>query len=185
MKFIRKTIQFLIIAILTGCTCLGQIPPQTIYVDQNCEAQLPDYTLIATVSDNCEGATISQDPPPGTVLDFANPALNVTVTAEDAFGNQDQVTFEVLALDTIPPILSFPESFYAMNQSTAGALAAHKTFNSWVQYNLCEWRDADYTANPYFAQYDSLGWLEFTGKMNIEYDIEISDSLYSVYLNNK
>ncbi len=72
---------------------LATIGNQIVSPDSNCNAVLPDYTALAMVSDNCDfSPEISQDPLPGTVLTEAIP---VTITATDAGGNQNSVSFNV------------------------------------------------------------------------------------------
>lgn len=94
---------------LVGCTCIGQIPPQIVYVDENCQATLPDYTTKVRVRDNCRIDTIFQIPGVGYILDAVNQRVDVTITARDAFGNESYMMFEVIAVDTIPPIIE-PDS---------------------------------------------------------------------------
>jgi hypothetical protein len=94
---------------LVGCTCIGQLPPQVIYVNENCQVLLPDYTKKVRVTDNCRIDTIFQIPGVGYILDAVNQRVNVTITARDAFGNESYMMFEVIAVDTIPPIIE-PDS---------------------------------------------------------------------------
>jgi len=48
------------IIILAGCTCIGQIPDQTLYIGLDCSATLPDYRDAVIVTDNCEGVILQQ-----------------------------------------------------------------------------------------------------------------------------
>lgn len=104
-----KKLLILSLILFTGCKCiLSQIPPQTIYVDENCQGTIPDYTLVVTVSDNCPGVLLSQSPTAGTILDVNTPSADVVVTATDAFNNKTSITIPVILIDTIPPLLEFP-----------------------------------------------------------------------------
>ena len=98
-----KKFIFPLMLILVSCTCLPQIPPQYLYADENCEAFLPNYLPAVSVLDNCEGAVLTQEPLSGTVLDAANPYVQVKITATDISGNTDIERFDVLLVDTIPP----------------------------------------------------------------------------------
>lgn len=107
----KKLLFILTIILCSSCTCLlSQIPPQTIYADQNCQGILPDYTTRIVATDNCLGAVIvSQTPVAGTLLTVSNPAVTVTLVATDAFGNKSKpLNVSVVLLDTVPPVLSWP-----------------------------------------------------------------------------
>lgn len=99
----KKLIFLTCLLTFIGCTCLPQIPPQYLYADENCEAYLPNYLPAVSVLDNCEGAFLTQEPLPGTLLDAANPYVQVKITATDISGNTDIERFDVLLFDTIPP----------------------------------------------------------------------------------
>lgn len=117
-----KKIILLLFPLLASCSCLlSQIPPQTIYADQNCEGTLPDYRTRVVASDNCQGEiTITQTPVAGTKLTVANPSVNVTLTARDAFGNISRpVNVSVQLIDTVPPILSWPVGQLNMTEQDA------------------------------------------------------------------
>lgn len=99
----RKILLFITLAGLFSCTCLPQIPPQYLLADENCEAYLPNYLQAVSVLDNCEGATLTQEPLSGTVLDAENPYVRITITATDLSGNTDTEKFDVFLWDTIAP----------------------------------------------------------------------------------
>lgn len=104
----KKLLFFAIVMLMaSSCTCLiAQIPPQYVYVTANCEAILPDYVPMVTVSDNCQIKSVTQTPQPGFVLNAANAQVTVTIRATDAFDNFSEVSFTVKALDTIPPVIT-------------------------------------------------------------------------------
>ena len=104
----KKLLILLVAVAFTSCKCvLSQIPPQVIYADADCQAQLPNYLEQVVASDNCELFAVTQTPEPGYVLDAQNQIVNVTIRAEDVFHNSTEVTFSVTLLDTIPPILEW------------------------------------------------------------------------------
>jgi hypothetical protein len=100
-----KRLLFILSIFFMGCTCIAQIPPQYVYVGEDCTATLPDYLNQVTVRDNCQLDTIFQTPGVGYILDAVNQNVQVTITARDAFGNETNMSFEVTAIDTIPPII--------------------------------------------------------------------------------
>ncbi|MEN9640386.1 MAG: hypothetical protein RLZZ262_2255, partial [Bacteroidota bacterium] len=68
----------------------------------NNSVALPDYTSMATATDNCSGSIVySQSPTAGTIITSSGP-LSVTITATDTAGNSNSCTFsvQVLALTT-------------------------------------------------------------------------------------
>lgn len=83
-------------------TCPGN---QTIAADNNCQGFLPDYTTLATTSDNCSAVTVTQSPALGTTLTGAGTVQVVTLTATDASGNTSTCTFNVTLTDTNDPVV--------------------------------------------------------------------------------
>ena len=83
-------------------------PAQEIFVDGNCETSLPNYTGLATASDNCTLApAIAQNSPAGTALSALG-TETVTLTADDGNGNTTDCTFAVTVSDNTPPELTCP-----------------------------------------------------------------------------
>jgi len=78
-------------------TCPGD---QTETPNASCQVTLPDYTAMASGSDNCGGVTITQSPAPGTIISVSTV---VTVTGTDASGNTSTCTFNVNVLDVTDP----------------------------------------------------------------------------------
>lgn len=90
--------------LLCSCNCvLSQIPPQYIYAGGGCTASLPDYRTQVIVSGGCQGYTLEQTPIGGTVLNFINKSVDVTVKAIGGNGKSSQIKFTVTLLDTITP----------------------------------------------------------------------------------
>ena len=81
-------------------TCSGD---QSADFDANCQFVLPDYTGLATTSDNCSTPTVEQSPVAGTVI-FGK--QTITLTATDGAGNEAQCTFEVLPDDVTDPVIA-------------------------------------------------------------------------------
>lgn len=63
-------------------------------------ANIPDYTIQATATDNCDGSpVITQSPAAGTIF---TAGMAVTLTATDAGGNTSSCSFSIIE-DTAPP----------------------------------------------------------------------------------
>jgi len=103
----KKLLIFLVVAGMIACDCLSQIPIQYVYIDENCEAVLPDYRTKVKVRDNCVVTDTIQYPAPGTVIDFANGIINVQIDAIDGSDNVGSIDFDVMAIDTIKPVITF------------------------------------------------------------------------------
>ena len=82
-------------------TCPGN---QTISLSptlDSCDFTLPDYTGLATTSDNCPtNVIITQNPAEG---DTFSTTTTVTLTATDAAGNSSSCTFDVIPVDDLDP----------------------------------------------------------------------------------
>ena len=103
----KKILFLLSIVLFSSCTCvLSQIPPQYIYVGENCEAVLPDYLTKVTATDNCSLASLIQIPQAGTVLTASQTVTDVEVRATDSHGNHTSINFNVILIDTIPPVIT-------------------------------------------------------------------------------
>lgn len=104
----KKIILLSIIVLLSGCvTCdlIGQIPPQYVYCGNDCQGVLPDYRSLVTATDNCGPVTLTQTPEAGYVLGYPGVVVNVRIRATDNSKNYKQVRFDVILLDTIPPVI--------------------------------------------------------------------------------
>jgi hypothetical protein len=114
-KLTMKKLLFLLCVIFTtGCGCIiSQIPAQKIYAGASCSAPIPNYLTKITASDNCEIASLTQTPAPGTLLNASNKVATVVVKATDASGNIKQVSFTVTLLDTIKPTLTIDPTLLA------------------------------------------------------------------------
>lgn len=110
-------------------------PPanQTGSADEACMFALPDYTTMATVSDNCACAssdeseicdtrtpiTITQSPEPGTLVGLG--PHTITLTANDGSsnnngaGNTATAQFTVTVIDTTAPMITCPASITTNN----------------------------------------------------------------------
>jgi len=126
------------IIILAGCTCIGQIPDQTLYIGLDCSATLPDYRDAVIVTDNCEGVIIQQTPAAGFILDVATPVIDVEIKAVDIFGNESSITFNVVAVDTIYPTIEAGPELLAveMIDVSSAVKSAHNLIGRSIEYSL-------------------------------------------------
>ena len=81
-------------------------------------------SFIATVTDNCAGATVSYSPASGSF--FPVGTTTVTATATDANGNTSACSFTVTVNDTEDPVITCPANVSVNNQ--AGQCGAIITF---------------------------------------------------------
>jgi hypothetical protein len=84
---------------------------QTINLDANCNAFLPDYRNLLTASDNCTPANalvITQSPVSGTTISGAGTQV-ITFTVSDAAGNFSTCTMTLTKLDVTPPTITCPQ----------------------------------------------------------------------------
>ncbi len=84
-------------------TCPGN---QTGNVDASCNFSLPDYTSLATASDNCPGVTVTQVPAPGTIVGIGT--TNIVLTATDGGSNTANCNFDVVVSDATNPTITCP-----------------------------------------------------------------------------
>ena len=107
------------IVLLSSCTCiLSQIPPQYIYINENCEAVLPDYLTKVTATDNCNLASLIQIPEGGSIL--TNMVNQIEIRATDNTGNHTSINFNVILIDTIPPIITVDDTTLTGDNSLYG-----------------------------------------------------------------
>ncbi|NET38487.1 MAG: HYR domain-containing protein, partial [Cyanothece sp. SIO1E1] len=85
---------------------------QTEFLDASCEVLIPDYTGLATASDNCGALSISQSPPAGTVIQAP---ITVTLSAQDNAGLTTSCTFTVEPKDAISPDVVCPADITVSN----------------------------------------------------------------------
>lgn len=186
MEYLNDLIMKIVILILgllmTSCGCLlSQVPPQTLYVNQNCEGILPDYRTKVIVTDNCPAGTIlTQTPVAGTILGVLNPSINVVITARDAFGNVSKpLNIPVVLVDTIAPILSFP-----IGQANMTDQDLVNLYNNWIAavkvHGIAKWMyDRSWTQGMAFADTARI-------EENLKYFtniIKLSDEEYAQYVN--
>ncbi|MBL6448257.1 hypothetical protein JMN32_18225, partial [Fulvivirga sp. 29W222] len=78
---------------------------QNVSFNSSCQYPLPDYTGLATATDNCSTPTVTQSPAAGTIITSAQ---TITLTANDGNGNTAQCTFNVIPADITNPVITCP-----------------------------------------------------------------------------
>jgi hypothetical protein len=101
--------------LISGCTCImsQSIPPQYLYVGEDCGAALPDYLPKFTFTDNCAIDTVWQSPTRGSWLTV--PTTTVLIRAIDNFNNHTDLMFNVTLVDTVPPVITLADSSLISN----------------------------------------------------------------------
>lgn len=103
----------------------------TQYLDNNCQALLADFNgyVLSNSTDNCGLGTTTQSPTPGTSFSGDNTTQLVTMTVNDAAGNQATCTFNVTFQDTVPPALTCPDSLPVyLNASCTGVVPDYRNY---------------------------------------------------------
>ncbi|MBK7426248.1 MAG: HYR domain-containing protein [Saprospiraceae bacterium] len=80
---------------------------QTLVLGANCTANLPNYTSLATTSDNCGVQNVTQSPIAGTTVS-APGNMMVTLTVTDINGLTNTCSFTVSKVDNTPPSITCP-----------------------------------------------------------------------------
>ena len=101
-------------------TCASDI---NVFVDANCDAQIPDLLLPPSVviGDNCTSIAdlvTTQDIPSGTILSGHLSVQTVEITVTDLAGNSNTCSIDVRAIDTIAPTLICPVTVPAIVDAT-------------------------------------------------------------------
>ncbi|MDX1651071.1 MAG: HYR domain-containing protein [Brumimicrobium sp.] len=104
-------------------TCAADI---NVYVDQNCDALIPDLLLppTVTVTDDCTSSSdiiLSQDIASGTVFSGHLTVVPVIVTATDLSGNSSTCSIDVRSLDTIVPVVTCPPNQQVIADASCSA----------------------------------------------------------------
>lgn len=127
LEIMKRSVLIVWAIFLAGC-CMSQLPTQYAYVDENCNAFLPDYRDMVFVSDNCNVQGISQFPLPG---DPISTTTQVSIRATDEQGNDRVMSFEVILLDTIPPLMQLNPEWQGYTNTEIGNM--YKVYYGWVQ----------------------------------------------------
>lgn len=101
------TCTFLVTVSDTTSPTLVCPPTQVASVDSNCLFVIPDYTLLASISDNCtQNPTTSQSPPAGTTIPVVGGSFSfpITINATDASGNTSSCQFSFTLEDATDPV---------------------------------------------------------------------------------
>ncbi|KKK89067.1 hypothetical protein LCGC14_2736840, partial [marine sediment metagenome] len=84
-------------------------PDRNENVDPSLNFTIPDYTSLASSSDNCTATpTLSQDPVAGTVISGEGTVQPIKITADDGNGNTGECTFIVTLVNVPAPTIVCP-----------------------------------------------------------------------------
>jgi len=170
----KKFLQFLAFGILYGCTCLGQLPTQYVYVDENCNAVLPDYSQLVMVQDNCNNPSLYQAPEPGTII---TETTNVEMKAVDVYGNHSEMYFDVVLLDTIPPTMMLNPDWAYTDKEVSDM---YRTFYGHTQLRFIKYNE-EYAGDTIEYEIDTMKvvWVVDTVKV-FQNTIPIPDNISDV-----
>lgn len=101
---------------------------QTLTLNSSCQATLPNYVTLATITDNCPGSpTTGQSPAAGTTQTGAG-ALTVSIFATDGSLNANTCTFTVNKVDNTAPNITCPGTItQAAGSGTCAATVTYTT----------------------------------------------------------
>ncbi len=176
----KRTALFLTAAILVAaCTCSGQLiqqlPDQLYYANETCEYVVADYTQAIRVTDNCRVAYFYQWPESGTVIG-PDSITTVSIVAGDGTGNESTIRFNILVIDTLPPVFEidtvlFNSLSHYQNEyqrwhlhnwvtATGDTLDSPEGFGLWGYYTAREVMNIEkpkcHPVSMSFVSYDSL-----------------------------
>lgn len=80
------------------------LPQQTLFKDEFCLVEVPDYTGDIVTTDNVDpNPIVTQEPLPGTFIE--DDLFTIRVVSTDASGNSKSCSFFVQTIDEIPPVI--------------------------------------------------------------------------------
>lgn len=119
----KLSILFALVLILSSCVCtIGQVPPMYIYATEGCQGVLPNYIPMLIITDNCQVASVTQDPLPGYNLSGQEQTVTVVITAKDVFNNTSSTMFTVTLIDTVPPVIFYDTTIISQNYKMINSL---------------------------------------------------------------
>ncbi|MEM0997664.1 MAG: HYR domain-containing protein [Bacteroidota bacterium] len=144
---------FTVTAVDNSNPTLSCPPAQTVSLNANCQAQVPDLTVQANATDNCSSPNLTQSPASGTIVSGSS-AQMITITATDGSGNTDNCMVSVNFLDLAQPTVSCPPNTSIALNPNCEAMVPDYTAQASASDNC--------TANPVKSQSPAAGSM-FTG----------------------
>jgi hypothetical protein len=167
-------------------------PNQTIDLDANCKAILPDYRSLLTVSDNCTptgSLTITQSPAAGSEINDKG-SMIVAFTVRDAAGNESTCTITLTKKDVTAPVITCPAPIIVNNTAnTCGAVVnfinptatdncTGGAFNFWSGGEPNNFQNAN---EDYVQLYTSGRWNDLPNSSLNRFIVEFNDIRSTVY----
>ena len=140
--------------------------------DLNCQAPMRNYVPLASGTDNCTASGLliySQTPVP--VTQFSLPTV-VTITVEDASGNQNSCQFTVTPIDTTAPTLTCPPTVQFSTNNGCSYLLADESAIVTVDDNCTSSTNLVLTQTPAAGVSIPAG----TSQITFEYEDESGNS---------
>ncbi|MFM9950906.1 MAG: T9SS type A sorting domain-containing protein, partial [Saprospiraceae bacterium] len=130
-------------AMATVGTAVDAAPPtitcpatQTLLLDANCTATLPNYTGMATTGDNCSVQGVTQSPAAGTPVSNGG-NMTVTLTVTDASNNTAQCTFSVTKVGSTPPTVVCKNTTVVLGPAGTYMLQSADVFDATASSGSC------------------------------------------------
>jgi uncharacterized lipoprotein YddW (UPF0748 family) len=141
-------------------------PNQALDVDLTCKVTIPDYTGLASVSDDVSNAstlTVVQSPAPGTII--SGPGITVvTLTATDASGKSSSCNFSVISTDHLAPVIVSAPDDILVRTGEHGADCSVSV--NWIEPTAT---DNCNTSLPYFKRTHAPGDAFTVGTTKVTY----------------
>jgi len=109
---------------------------QTMVLDANCTATLPNYTPLATTGNNCGVQTVTQSPAAGTSVSGAG-NMTVTLTVTNINGLTNTCTFTVTKVDNTPPAIVCKNTTVFIGNTGTYTLQPADVFNATASSDNC------------------------------------------------
>lgn len=114
---------------------------QTLYTTSStCDALLPDYSNLVTITDICNDTTvtIAQNIVAGTAMSAGSSPYTIIMSATDGDGNSGQCQFDVSVIDTIAPSITCPTGPFTQYLDASCQLTIADYSNLVVANDNCE-----------------------------------------------
>ena len=107
----------------------------TIFVDDNCMAELPDLVAVSSATDNCNPVTITQNPLAAAEYNGDDTRVSVLLLADDGNGNTVQCQVNVTLQDTTRPEIVCPPDEVLLTDPTCEVEVPDLTVRAMVSDN--------------------------------------------------
>lgn len=101
------TCHFDVVVLDTAAPVIANCPASgDVFLDENCQFIVPDYTAMVTATSRCVAARVTQSVSAGQALGGVNTQHTITLTATDEFSNTSRCDIVITLRDNINPVIS-------------------------------------------------------------------------------